>query len=129
MAQPQVLIALLAGALALGTCSRREQSPPTAQSSAETSSPLASTQRINVAVTSDGLVPSASRVKVGQSVTLVVTRQVERTCVTHIVIKDYSVNEPLPLGQPVEVTFTPTKAGPIRYACAMDMVAGELVAE
>ena len=31
--------------------------------------------------------------------------------------------------KPVSVTFTPTAPGPIRYACAMDMVAGELVAE
>lgn len=40
-----------------------------------------------------------------------------------------AVSKPLPLGVPVSVTFTPSAPGPIRYACAMDMVAGELVAE
>ncbi len=84
---------------------------------------------IAVAVTADGFVPARSRVKVGEPVTLVVTRQVERTCATEIVIKDYGINKPLPHGQPVEITFTPTKPGSIHYACAMDMVGGELVAE
>ena len=88
-----------------------------------------SAQRIEIAVTADGFVPTGTRIKVGQPVTLVVTGQVERTCATDIVIKDYGVNKALPQSRPVEVTFTPTKAGPIRYACAMDMVAGELVAE
>jgi len=35
----------------------------------------------------------------------------------------------LPLNKPVEVVFTPKQAGKIRFACAMDMVAGEIVVE
>ena len=84
--------------------------------------------RIEIAVTADGFVAMSNRVKVGQPVTLVVTRKVEATCATEIVIKDYGINQHLPLNQPVEVTFTPTKAGSIRYACGMDMIAGELIA-
>ncbi len=86
------------------------------------------TQKVAIEVTRAGFVPAAVQVKVGQPVTLVVTRTVERTCATDIVIKEYGVSRPLPLGKPVEVTFTPTKAGPIRYACAMDMIAGVLTA-
>jgi len=126
MAHAPFAIALIASSLALAACNRSEGASSTAQSGVKTAP---TSQRINIAVTSDGFVPSATRIKVGQPVTLVVTRQVERTCATDIVIKDFGVNKPLPQGQPVEVTFTPTKAGPIRYACAMDMVAGELVAE
>lgn len=85
--------------------------------------------RVEIAVTADGFVPSQARVKVGQPVTLVVTRNVERTCATDIVIKDYGINQPLPLEKPVTIAFTPTKPGPIHYACAMNMVAGDLVAE
>jgi len=86
-------------------------------------------QRIDVAVTADGFVPKQTEVKVGRPVTLVVTRKVEPSCATEVVVKDYGINQPLPKDQPVEVTFTPTKPGKIRMACAMDMVAGELVAE
>jgi plastocyanin domain-containing protein len=118
---------VVVSSLVFGACSRAEGSHPAPAKSAEPAH--ASAQRIEVAVTSEGFVPAQTRIKVGEPVTLVVTRKVDRTCVTDIVIKDYGVNKPLPEGQPVEVTFTPTKPGPIRYACAMDMVGGELVAE
>ena len=122
-----VVIVLLAGSLALGACNRGED-PARAPQDGTGHAPT-SGQHIEIAVTSDGFVPSGARVRVGQPVTLVVTRQLERTCATDIVINDYGINQPLPQGQAVEVTFTPAKAGPIRYACAMDMIAGELIAE
>ncbi len=83
-------------------------------------------QVVEITVTRDGFVPSTTTVQKGRPVTLVVTRKVERTCATDIVIKEYGVNQPLPLDKPVKVTLTPKKAGPIRYACAMDMIAGTL---
>jgi len=125
MYQRAFVFALLTSSLTTVAC-RREESRSVAPQAGASAADI-SAQRI--AVTSDGFVPSGSRVKVGQPVTLVVTRQVERTCATDIVIKDYGVNTPLPQGQPVEVTFTPTKAGPLRYGCAMDMLAGALIAE
>jgi len=85
--------------------------------------------RIEIAVTQDGFTPAEATIKVGEPVTLVVTRKVDTTCATEIVIKDYGINKPLPKDQAVEVTFTPTKPGKIRYACAMDMIAGELTAQ
>jgi len=33
------------------------------------------------------------------------------------------------MNKPVELNFTPTKPGKIRFACAMDMIAGEIVVE
>jgi plastocyanin domain-containing protein len=98
------------------------------QHSAAAAEPAA-TSHIDIAVTGDGFVPSRTTVKVGQPVTLVVTRTVEHTCATDIVIKDYGIAMPLPQGEPVDVTFTPTKPGSIHYTCAMGMVAGDLVAE
>lgn len=86
-------------------------------------------QRVVITVTKDGFEPALVRVKVGQPVRLVVTRTVERTCATDIVIKDYKVARPLPLNRPVEVRLTPRRPGAIRYACAMDMIAGTLLAE
>src|SRR5512144_562336 len=93
-------------ALAAGT----SQSPARAKPSA---SQEKAAQVVELAVTGKGFEPAAVRVKAGRPVKLVVTRRTERTCATEIVVKDYGVNQPLPLNQPVEVTFTPKKAGPV----------------
>src|SRR5690242_3975586 len=63
--------------------------------------PKAAPQTISIEVTSDGFVPAAVTAKAGRPVKLVVTRKVERTCATEIVMKDLGVNQPLPLGKPV----------------------------
>lgn len=86
-------------------------------------------QRIVVTVTKNGFESAPVRLKAGKPVRLVVTRTVERTCATDIVLKEYGITKPLPLNTPVEVRFTPRKAGTIRYACAMDMIAGSLIVE
>ncbi len=114
---------MFAGLFALSACNRE---PPTAEQPAPATGSAA---RVAITVTADGFVPSQTRLKVGQPVTLVVTRKVENTCAKDIVIGDFGVNKPLPQDQPVEITFTPTKPGPIHYSCAMGMVSGELVAE
>jgi plastocyanin domain-containing protein len=80
-------------------------------------------------VTSEGFVPAQVKVKAGQPVKLIVTRKTDVTCAKEIVIKDFGINKPLPLNQPVEITFTPSKKGQIRYACAMDMIAGVIIVE
>ncbi len=84
---------------------------------------------VNVAVTSNGFVPARIRVKAGRPVKLVVTRKVEQTCATEIVMKDFGVDQALPLEAPVAVTITPTKPGEYRFACAMNMIGGVLYAE
>jgi plastocyanin domain-containing protein len=86
-------------------------------------------QVVTIEVTKDGFVPAEIKVKAGHPLKLVVTRKVDRTCATEIVIKDFNINKPLPLNKAVEVTFTPSKPGKIRYACAMDMIAGTIVVE
>ncbi len=86
-------------------------------------------QVVTIEVTKDGFVPAEVKVKAGHPVKLVVTRKVDRTCATEIVIKDFNINKPLPLNKAVEVTFTPSKPGRIRYACGMDMIAGTIVVE
>ncbi len=86
-------------------------------------------QVVDIAVTGDGFVAAPVKVKAGRPVRLVVTRKTERTCATDIVLKEYGIKKALPLNQAVEVTFTPAKAGLVRYACAMDMIAGTLNVE
>jgi plastocyanin domain-containing protein len=84
---------------------------------------------IEISVTKEGFVPSTIKVKKGEKVKLLVTRKVERTCATEIVIRDQGINQPLPLNKPVTVEFTPSKSGQLRYACGMDMISGVILVE
>jgi plastocyanin domain-containing protein len=84
-------------------------------------------QTVQMTVTEDGYLPARIEARKGQPLTLVITRKTERTCATELVIKEYGISQPLPLGKAVTVTFTPTRSGQVRYACAMDMIAGTLV--
>jgi plastocyanin domain-containing protein len=84
---------------------------------------------VEIAVTSDGFTPAEVKLKAGETVKLVVTRKTDRTCAKEIVIRDLGVNQPLPLDKPVTVEITPKKPGKVRYACAMDMIAGTLTVE
>jgi plastocyanin domain-containing protein len=84
---------------------------------------------IEITVTKDGFTPAEVTAKAGETVKLVVTRKVERTCATEIVMKDLGVNQPLPLDKAVAVTVKPPKPGAYRFACGMDMIAGTLRVE
>jgi plastocyanin domain-containing protein len=83
-------------------------------------------QVIELTVTSKGFEPSTVTAKSGKPVKLVVTRKTDRTCATEIVMKDFGVNQPLPLDKPVSVVVRPKGPGQYRFACGMDMVAGVL---
>jgi plastocyanin domain-containing protein len=84
-------------------------------------------QLVKLEVTSAGFVPAEVKVKRGTPVTLEVTRKTARTCATELVLKEKSIKLELPLDKTVSVTFTPERSGKLRYACAMDMIAGVLV--
>jgi plastocyanin domain-containing protein len=81
-------------------------------------------QTIEMKVTEKGFEPANVAVKKGEPVTLVITRTVERTCATEIVIDDYGINTKLPLNKAVTVSFTPKAAGDIQYGCAMGKMIG-----
>jgi plastocyanin domain-containing protein len=85
--------------------------------------------RISIAITATGFVPRETHVHVGEPVTLVVTRLVEDTCAKDLVLEQFGVVAPLPLGQPVEVRFTPLDPGRFRFSCVIDAVPGEIVVE
>ncbi len=82
-----------------------------------------------LSVTQEGFTPAEIRAKSGEKVKLVVTRKVDRTCATEIVMKDLGVNEPLPLEKAVVVTVRPQKKGEYRFACAHGHISGNLVVE
>ncbi len=103
--------------------------PPAAANVEPSAAAKPTAQVVEISVTKAGFVPAEVTVKAGQPVKLMVTRKIEKTCAKDIVIKDYGIKQPLPLDQTVEVVFTPTKPGTTRFACAMDMIAGVVVAK
>ncbi len=79
---------------------------------------------VRITVTKNGYEPARVQAIRGTPLTLVVTRTTDETCATEIVIPEANLNVPLPLGEPVTVTFTPARSGEIRYSCAMKMFQG-----
>ena len=83
--------------------------------------------KVVISVTEKGFEPTPIQVAKGVPLTLVVTRKTDETCATELTIPEYKIDQKLPLNQPVEITFTPSKAGELVYGCAMDhMISGVL---
>ncbi len=90
----------------------------------------AAERRIELSVTSKGFEPSPVKVRRGEKLVLVVTRKTDRTCAKEILVPSMGLKAALPLDKPVELRLTPTKAGELKYGCAMgQMVSGVLVVE
>lgn len=85
---------------------------------------------VTLTVTEKGYEPSPITLKKDEPVKLVVTRTTEQTCATEVVMEEYNINTPLPLNTPVEIAFTPSKSGELRYGCAMGkMISGVFMVE
>jgi plastocyanin domain-containing protein len=91
--------------------------------------PRKAVKEVQVTVTRDGFQPAEIRVKAGEEVKLVVTRKVERTCATEIVFPALKIAKKLPLETPVVVELGAREPGELRFACAMDMIAGTVLVE
>ncbi|MBK7859808.1 MAG: cupredoxin domain-containing protein [Archangiaceae bacterium] len=87
-------------------------------------------RRLELAVTARGFEPSPVSVRRGEPLVLVVTRTTDSTCAKRLVLDEAKLDAELPLNRPVELRFTPPKAGQITYGCQMGkMIAGVLVVE
>ena len=82
---------------------------------------------IDVAVTASGFAPARVEVAAGTHVKLRVTRQVESTCGTDLVIAGKKVVDQLPLNKPVEVDLGLVTRGEVAFTCGMGMLKGSLV--
>lgn len=130
---------VLAVILAVSACKKDEVKPdasataPVAAKPVEAPKPVeaAATGRvIDMQVTAEGFVPANLKVKANEALTLRITRKTDETCATELLIEGTDINVPLPLEKTVSVNWTPTKAGAVKYGCAMDkMVGGVLLVE
>ncbi len=82
---------------------------------------------VQMLVTDHGFEPKDITVRMGQPVTLTITRKNKETCATEIVIDEYGINTKLPLDKPVTVSFTPKKSGTLKYGCAMSKMIGGVI--
>jgi plastocyanin domain-containing protein len=108
---PRATILLLTTTLALGACRDR---------AAAVGAP------VRIPVTKNGYEPWRVDARAGVPLTLVVTRTTDETCATELVLPEYGIDRKLPLGEPVTLTFTPTRTGTLRYSCAMKMFQGQI---
>ncbi len=100
-------------------------------SAGEPSKPDAKAERrVEISVTDNGFEPTPIKVKKDEPLVLVVTRKTESTCAKKLVLDEAKISADLPMNKAVELKFTPTKAGQIKYGCAMGkMIAGVLMVE
>lgn len=120
--------------MVLGGCKKDPQpvAPPPAPHVEVPSAPkreaaVPSEGRVELEVTEAGFVPASVRVKVNEPVTLRVVRKTDETCATELLIDGTDINVKLPLNEAVEVAWTPTKTGQIKFGCAMDKMVGGLL--
>jgi membrane fusion protein, heavy metal efflux system len=95
-----------------------------ASGAASTSGPM---QVVDVAVTASGFAPAKVEVASGTHVKLKVTRKVEATCGTDLMVAGRKATEALPLNQPVEVDLGVVTRGEITFSCGMGMLKGVLI--
>lgn len=92
--------------------------------------PAAGARVVELKVTEDCFVPGNVTLKKDEPVKFVVTRTTDATCATELLISGTDIKAELPLNKPVEIAWTPTKAGQVKFGCAMDMmVSGMLLVE
>lgn len=85
---------------------------------------------IEMRVTENGFEPSELRVQAGQEVRLRVKRTYARTCATSFEVPGFLPRTRLPLGETVEIVFTPVRTGAFRFGCPMSQhIGGALIVE
>ncbi|HYV48824.1 MAG TPA: cupredoxin domain-containing protein [Myxococcaceae bacterium] len=85
---------------------------------------------VELKVTEKGFEPTPVTVKKGEPLRLQVTRTTDETCAKEMILPDYGIEKELPLNKAVDIEFTPTKAGKLKYGCSMGMmIAGVLIVE
>ena len=114
---PHPVLALAALALACGGASRPW--------GAAVEAPGATARRtIAIEVTERGFEPDHLTVAAGETVRLVFTRRVAKTCITRVILwlaKDRRIERALPLGAQVPIVLRFDRPGELGLACPMQM--------
>jgi plastocyanin domain-containing protein len=84
---------------------------------------------IEVVVEGGVYTPARIEVAAGKPVTLRFLRKDPSPCAEKVLFDELGIAADLPIGQPVELTITPNKAGEYAFTCQMQMYRGTLVAK
>ena len=84
-------------------------------------------QALTVIITKQGYRPNNLKLKVNVPARITFIRKTDESCATEVIIPEFSINQKLPLNQPVVVEFTPLQTGEFKFACGMDMDRGKLI--
>jgi plastocyanin domain-containing protein len=118
------ILTLLAGC-------KKDMAPPAAavavKRPADAPQPAGGPRVVPMEVTADGFVPANVSLKANEPVILRVTRRTDETCATELLIDGTDINVKLPLNAAVDVAWTPTKTGSVKFGCAMDKMVGGLL--
>lgn len=87
------------------------------------------TQTARVVIGEKGFTPGSLKLRRGVRTRLTFLRTTDATCAKEIVLPDFNIRRALPLNQPVVITFTPKKRGPLTFACGMNMMRGQLIVQ
>jgi membrane fusion protein, heavy metal efflux system len=86
-------------------------------------------QRAKILVSEQGFEPAKVTLRAGTPARLTFLRITDKTCGTEVVFPSLTVKRALPLNEPVDIEFTPAKAGEIAFACGMNMLKGVIIVE
>jgi hypothetical protein len=84
-------------------------------------------QAARISVTPQGYEPASITVKGGRPVKLTFVRTSDNVCGTEVVFPSMNLKRALPLNQPVDVVFTPSKNAEIAFVCEMNMLKGTII--
>ena len=84
---------------------------------------------VRIVVSEKGFEPDRITLRAGAPARLTFVRTTDATCATEIAVPSLKITRPLPLNQPVDITFTPEKPGDIAFACGMGMFSGILAVQ
>ena len=125
-----VALAAVIGFAAVSRAGTEAAPAPKAEKAEKAEAKKASPRQVEIKVTDKGYEPTPITVKKGEPLRLRITRTTEETCAKDIILPDYGIEKELPMNKPVDVEFTPTKGGKLKYGCSMGMmIAGVLIVE
>jgi|SRR5579871_437618 len=82
---------------------------------------------VRVNVTMVGFDPDVIEAKAGQPIRLAFFRPNDANCAREVVFPSLGIRKELPPGKTVIVDITPSKTGPLDFACGMNMLKGKLI--
>lgn len=74
-----------------------------------------------------GYKPSTISIPFGKTTKINFKRTDENSCLEDVVLSDFKIKRPLPIGEKVTVEVTPDKKGSFDFSCGMGMFHGKLI--